>query len=142
MLAKRGTETKGFGGLAFNTVYWWLSDFGQSFSRPFYWGVASWAAFTAISAWLISSVRELGLEGWEFSALLSLKNSIPLLGSLFRFAPAPEGHVSWFQRYYDMLEKYPATVDWLIGLGVVQNIFGGVLLFLFLLALRNRFRLK
>ncbi len=142
MLAKRGTETKGFLGLAFNTAYWWLSDFGQSFGRPVCWWIASWAAFSGLNAWLLSSIREVGLQNWQFSAFLSLKNSIPLLGSLFRFAPAPEGHVSWFQRYYDTLEEHPATVDWLIGLGVVQNIFGGVLLFLFLLALRNRFRLK
>lgn len=142
MLAKRGTETKRPGGLAFNTLYWWLSDFGQSFGRPVWWWLASLGLFTAMNAWVIGSVRELGLKDWQFSALLSFKNSIPLLGSLFRFAPAPQEHVSWFQGYYDTLVGYPATVDGLRSLGVAQNIFGGVLLFLFLLALRNRFRLK
>ena len=149
MLAKRGTETTSFWGLAFNTLYWKLSNFGQSFTQPLRWLARSFLLFAALNVLVVSignpnslttiASRSLAVV---FSAFLSLKNSIPLLGSLFRFAPAPEGHVSWFQGYYDTLEAYPATVDWLIGLGVVQNIFGGVLLFLFLLALRNRFRLK
>ncbi|TDH38654.1 hypothetical protein E2A64_06025 [Pseudohoeflea suaedae] len=142
MLAKRGTETKSLWALASNALYWWLSDFGQSFGRPVCWWIGSWAVFSGLNAWLLTFMRDVELEDWKFSAFLSLKNSIPLLGSLFRFAPAPEKHVSWFQQYYDGLEQHTATVDWLIGLGVVQNIFGGVLLFLFLLALRNRFRLK
>lgn len=149
MLAKRGTETISFAGLLFNTFYWKLADFGQSFTLPVWWMFRAILLFAAVNVAVISICMPATLasissrfDAMAFSTFLSLKNSIPLLGSLFRFAPAPEGHKGWFQTYYDTLEDSPATVDWLIGLGVVENILGGVLLFLFLLALRNKFRLK
>ena len=149
MLAKRGTETTSRTGLLFNTLYWKISDFGQSFTLPVWWMFRAFLLFAALNVAVISLGMPATLasiasrfEAIVFSAFLSLKNTIPLLGSLFRFAPAPEEHASWFQRYYDTLKDHPATVDWLISLGVVESILGGVLLFLFLLALRNRFRLK
>ncbi|WP_394690309.1 hypothetical protein [Hoeflea sp.] len=149
MLAKRGTETTSAVGLLFNTVYWKISDFGQSFTLPLWLLFGSFLAFafanfvvlqSGISATSVTSAAR--VDAFVFSAFLSLKNSVPLLGSLFRFAQAPEKHKSWFQTYYDTLLGHQSTVDWLIGLGVAQNILGGVLLFLFLLALRNKFRLK
>lgn len=149
MLAKRGTETTSSTGLLFNTLYWKLSDFGQAFPLPVWWMFRTILLFAAVNVAVISIGMPATLatissrfDAMAFSTFLSLKNSIPLLGSLFRFAPAPQDHKSWFQTYYDTLEASPATVDWLIGLGVVENILGGVLLFLFLLALRNKFRLK
>ncbi len=149
MLAKRGTETKGVAGLLFNSLYWKISDFGQSFTLPVYWMFRAILLFAALNVAVISIGMPATLatissrfDAMAFSTFLSLKNAIPLLGSLFRFAPAPEGHKGWFQTYYETLKAHPATVDWLIGLGVVENIIGAVLLFLFLLALRNRFRLK
>jgi hypothetical protein len=150
MLAKRGVETKGFWGLAFNSLYWRLSDFGQSFGKPACWWGASIGLFAFLNTALIqiaapqlcSTIAGRG-ETLIFSVTLSLKNSLPLLGSLFRAVPAPDDFEGWFQRYYNPLgQNHPAAVDWLVGLGVLQAIFGGVLLFLFLLALRNRFRLK
>lgn len=149
MLAKRGTETTGRAGLAFNWLYWKLSDFGQSFMLPAWWMIRAFLMFAAANVAVISigmpdtlATISSRFEAIAFSTLLSLKNTIPLLGSLVRFAPSPEKHKGWFQRYYDTLTGHQSTVDWLISLGVVQNILGGVLLFLFLLAVRNKFRLK
>jgi len=149
MLAKRGVETTSFAGLLFNTLYWKISDFGQSFMLPVWWLFRTVLLFATANVVVISIGMPATLatissrfEALLFSTVLSLKNAIPLLGSLFRFAPAPEGHKGWFQSYYDTLKGHPATVDWLIGPGVVESIFGGVIVFLFLLALRNKFRLK
>jgi hypothetical protein len=67
---------------------------------------------------------------------------LPLFGSLFRFAAAPKDHISWYQKTYDKLAIAEINIDRLISLGIGQNLVGTVLLFLFLLALRNKFRLK
>ncbi|WP_299867623.1 pentapeptide repeat-containing protein [uncultured Hoeflea sp.] len=149
MLAKRGVETTSFAGLLFNTFYWKLSDFGQSFTLPLKWMGGLILVFAAINVAVVQIGAPSTLatipsrfEAIVFSVVLSLKNAVPLLGSLFRFASAPDEHKGWFQTYYDTLKQHTATVDWLIGLGVAQSILGGVLLFLFLLALRNKFRLK
>ena len=149
MLAKRGTETTSFAGLLFNTLYWKISDFGQSFTLPLLWLFHTFLVFAATNLLVISCLIAATratissyTQAIAFSIVLSLKNAVPLLGSLFRFAPAPEGHKGWFQEYYNTLKDDQATVDLLISLGVVESIAGGVLLFLFLLALRNRFRLR
>lgn len=149
MLAKRGVETTSFAGLLFNTFYWKLSDFGQSFTLPLIWMCRIILVFAVANVVVVQigapatlAIISSRFEAMMFSAVLSLKNAIPLLGSLFRFAAAPESHKGWFQTYYDTLKQHTATADWLIGLGVLESIIGGVLLFLFLLALRNKFRLK
>lgn len=141
MLAKRGVETTSFFGLAFNTLYHVLSDFGQSYTRPLMWMLASHLGFAAIYLRIIG-YQDAPWQKLAFAASLSARNTIPLLGSLFRFAPEPDGHEAAFQRAYDGLALPQGSVDWLIRLGVTQSILSGVLLFLFLLALRNKFRLK
>lgn len=141
MLAKRGFETDSFFGLLFNAIYWWLSDFGQSFVRPLLWLGASYLAFAAACLYLIRDTLTLTDRLW-FAADFSFRNMLPLFGSLFRFAPAPQDHVSWYQKTYDRLAAAGVDIDRLISLGIAQSLIGTVLLFLFLLALRNRFRLK
>ena len=141
MLAKRGTETTGFFGLLFNTIYWWLSDFGQSFVRPIGWLIASYLVFAAACLYLIRDTLTLSDRLW-FAADYSFRNMLPLFGSLFRFASAPTDHVSWYQKTYDCLGDAGVDIDQLISLGIAQSMIGTVLLFLLLLALRNKFRLK
>lgn len=141
MLAKRGTETPSFFGLLFNTIYWWLSGFGQSFVLPLIWLLGSFFSFAGICLYLIRDALTLTDRLW-FAADFSFRNMLPLFGSLFRFAVAPEGHVSWYQKTYDRLATTGVDIDRLIVLGIFQNLIGTVLLFLFLLALRNKFRLK
>lgn len=141
MLAKRGTETTGFFGLLFNTIYWWLSDFGQSFVLPLLWLGVSFLSFAAACLYLIRGALTWTDRLW-FAADYSFRNMLPLFGSLFRFAPAPKDHVSWYQKTYEKLATGGVDIDRLISLGIAQSLIGTVLLFLFLLALRNKFRLK
>ncbi|MEQ8481667.1 MAG: pentapeptide repeat-containing protein [Hoeflea sp.] len=141
MLAKRGTETKTLFGLLFNTLYWWLSDFGQSYLRPIGWLAVSYLIFAAACLYKIWPALTLSDRLW-FAAEFSFRSLTPLFGSLFRFAPAPEGHVSWYQKAYKSLADAGVDIDGLIALGVAQSVIGTVLLFLLLLALRNKFRLK
>jgi len=141
MLAKRGFETTTFFGLLFNTIYWWLSDFGQSFVRPLLWLGVSFFSFAGLCLYLIRDALTLTDRLW-FAVDFSFRNMLPLFGSLFRFASAPKDHVSWYQKTYDRLATAGVDIDLLIGLGIAQSLFGTVLLFLLLLALRNKFRLK
>ncbi|WP_420408561.1 hypothetical protein [Hoeflea sp.] len=141
MLAKRGTETKTLFGLLFSTLYWWLSDFGQSYLRPIGWLFVSYLIFAAACLYKIWPALTLSDRLW-FAAEFSFRSLTPLFGSLFRFAPAPEDHVSWYQKTYKSLADAGVDIDGLIALGVAQSVIGTVFLFLLLLALRNKFRLK
>ena len=141
MLAKRGTETTGFFGLLFNSLYWWLSDFGQSFVRPLVWLGVSFLSIWGLCLFLIRDTLTPEDRLW-FAADFSFRNMLPLFGSLFRFAAAPKDHISWYQKTYHKLAIAEINIDRLISLGIGQNLVGTVLLFLFLLALRNKFRLK
>lgn len=141
MMAKRGTETKGFLSLLFNSIYWHLSNYGQSFLLPIGWLLSSFAVFSSIYAGLILP----NLCSWSnvlYTLELSFKNSIPLLNSLFRFSASPDGYKTGFQKMIDALPDADAHVDLLIYLGVAQQLISGILLFFILLGLRNRFRLK
>ncbi|MEQ8738928.1 MAG: hypothetical protein RID59_10255, partial [Hoeflea sp.] len=127
--------------LLFNTLYWWLSDFGQSYLRPIGWLAVSYLIFAAACLYKIWPALTLSDRLW-FAAEFSFRSLTPLFGSLFRFAPAPEEHVSWYQKTYKGLAHAGVEIDGLIALGVAQSVIGTVLLFLLLLALRNKFRLK
>lgn len=141
MLAKRGTETTGFFGLLFNTLYWWLSDFGQSYLRPIGWLAVSYLMFAVACLYKIWPALEPTDRLW-FAADFSFRSLTPLFGSLFRFAPAPQDHISWYQKTYNDLGAAGVDIDGLVTLGIAQSVIGTVLLFLLLLALRNKFRLK
>lgn len=147
MLAKRGWETTSFSGLLFNTLYWQLSDFGQSFVRPLVGMIVSlFFFFLTFRAVILANFGvQSHLENWTetYAAFhLSLRNFIPFFGSLFRFSPRPKEHNSAFMNTYHDLVNKGLDADWLAAIGIIQNIIGAVLLFLFLLALRNKFRLK
>lgn len=147
MLAKRGWETKNFPGLLFNTIYWILSDFGQSFVWPVLWMVASiysfFCAYLGVINWQLGTYALPPSSDERLVAFsLSVFNFRPMLGGLFRFAKTPKIHDSEFTLAYGRLADKGLDVDLMVWLNVLQNIIGAVLLFLFLLALRNKFRLK
>lgn len=147
MLAKRGIETKTFSGLLLNSLYWHLSDFGQSFTKPMIWLGISWYFFFVLCIGIVDFYVDLPnkLQRWEvlwFAAFNSLRNAVPLVGSFFRFAPHPEGEPGWFLDKYHALFHEGLSIDPLLCINVLQNLIGLVLLFLLALALRNRFRLK
>jgi len=145
MMAKRGYETKSFGGLLFSTIYWVLSDYGQSFMRPLKAMVASLVGFfVGYVAILLSYISSMTVwwDALKFSAIHSFQNAVPIFGTFFRFAAKPEGKSGFYAETYAKLTTDNGAFEWLYWGGVIQSIFGAVLLFLFLLALRNKFRLK
>ena len=141
MLAKRGHETDTFGALFFNSIYWGLSNFGQSFTRPLAGLLINFFCFALLNiAYLIQATGN--WDHWWFGAELALRNGLSILGTLFRFAVRPEGHEGWFIGAYDDAIQAGASGDVLVYIGIFEQLFSSVLLFLFLLALRNKFRLK
>ncbi|MEP6356138.1 MAG: hypothetical protein ABJ081_05605 [Hyphomicrobiales bacterium] len=143
MRAKRGRE-KGsikWYELLINSLYSISSNFGQSYWRPASGLAGSLSLFFVLYAVLISKFLTIA-ETLCFAFFHSFKNFVPFLGSLFRFAARPEGHPSGYDEIFYELAHDGGPVDWLVYLGIFQNFFGLILLFLLLLGLRNKFRLK
>lgn len=141
MMAKRGVEHTTFWQLFFNTIYWKVSFYGQSYLRPLGWLAGSFATFAAI----YSLMAALPIGGWQslaFGITYSFKNSLPFLGTLTRSVPSPEGHVSWFALQLQAIKDAQPGPDWFTILGTGQAMLSLFFFFFVLLGLRNKFRLK
>ena len=141
MLAKRGVETITFTGLLFNSLYHQLSNFGQSYIRPLGWFIVSFIGFATLYYTMIASKYD-AVKSVSFALLYSFRNAIPFMGAIANVAPAPADHTSAFSSLFASIKNAGVSIDTLIVLSIFQNLIGGVLLFLLLLALRNKFRLK
>ncbi len=142
MMAKRGVETIGFWPLLLDSAYALFSDYGRSIARPIYGFIASFVLFTALYSGLLVDRIGMGLR-LVFSLEYSWHNTLPFLNTLFRFALRSADYSSGFElRLKQVQETIGLDFDWFVLASVIQQIFGGVLLFLLLLGLRNRFRLK
>jgi hypothetical protein len=141
MMAKRGSETKGFFPLLFNYLYGLLSGYGQSYIQPLKGFGFLWASFTFWNWTVIGSSIS---EGSRFglSALLSLLNSMPLIGLFAKRITPPAEHNSWLQTMMDCIKEAKVNIDYLTTIGIIEQFLGAILLFLLLLGLRNAFRLK
>jgi uncharacterized protein YjbI with pentapeptide repeats len=141
MMAKRGVEHTTFWQLLFNTIYWQVSFYGQSYLRPLGWLASSFATFATIYALMAA----LPIGGWQslaFGITYSFKNSLPFLGTLTRSVPSPDGHVSWFAVQLQAIKDAQPGPDWFTGLGTGQAMLSLFFFFFLLLGLRNKFRLK
>lgn len=154
MQAKRGHETKGLPGLFLDSAYSLLSGYGQSVWRPLSWLATSFAAFWFVYAPLILlNAMPLEKSIW-FATEYSARNTVPLTNTLFRFALAPTDYKSGFVARMDEVHAATSEVttdgsmaagglmDWIIGFSIAQQIIGAILLFLLILGLRNKFRMK
>jgi hypothetical protein len=139
--SKRGTEHK-----PWRTAFWFgiaydaFSDFGRSITRPLAIWFASGLAFAAIYLWNAG----VGASGWlspcagdgaskALKAItLSASNALPLIGS-------SRGEVA--AEFYKCL-ALPHAPAWSPLLQIWQTLWSAMLLFLFLLALRNQFKIK
>ena len=141
MMAKRGVETKGQFALLLDHFYGLLSGYGQSYKRPLIWLGGFWTFFAFIN--LLTVLKQLNLfEGLFFAARLSLHNLIPFISSLARFVSSPDKYTSGFQTTMNSLESGGVNIGVLTLFGMTQQFIGAILLFLLLLGLRNKFRLK
>jgi len=103
--------------------------------------LASWIWFAIVYNLQIEKIGEFS-ERTYFVFLHSLKNVVPLFTSLFRFGSRPEKYQSSYDKFYKSLKGHGVDVDMILSIGFVQQLMGVIFLFLFLLALRNKFRLK
>ncbi|MEL6505574.1 MAG: hypothetical protein AAFQ10_14095 [Pseudomonadota bacterium] len=146
MQAKRGVEqgSSTTVELLFNSAYYWLSNYGQSFKRPFYWMMGSFGFFGLFYLFFATQI----LPYWQAMAFAlghSFKNVVPLFTTLVRLGGRPEGYETNYNLAFAKLangQNGTALVDGLLLVSYVQQFIGIVLLFLLLLALRNKFRLK
>lgn len=129
-----------------------FSDLGKSLSRPVAW----WGALTAASAWLyhtpLSSAGATACVAGKgdpvMSALLLALKKGTILGGLD--AAGKDSQI--YACLYGLTEGYgsahgvkdfvPTVPDWVAMYGLAQSAFSAALLFLFLLALRNHFRIR
>lgn len=143
MLAKRGYEAGSTGPIALfiNWLYFTFSNFGQSYLRPLIAMFLSCFAFAIYYATQVNSLLK-SAEMNDFALGYSFRNVFPFLGSLLGAVFHPADHKSGFEKIFEKLGPKPELIDWLVTVGFVQNAIGAVLLFLLLLGLRNKFRLK
>ena len=141
MMAKRGWETKGAFGLLANWLYWITSNYGRSYEVPFCWMVASFLGFATHYSWWLNRYVPMEDAG-DFAFWFSLKNTVPFLGTLFRFVAEPENYTSQFDKAYSAAADAGLNVDALIHTWLFQGVLSLILFFFLLLGLRNRFRLK
>jgi pentapeptide repeat protein len=112
-------------------VYGLLSDYGRSYSRPLLWLVVV-VTFGAVpirahfgGGWSISTFTDHGISGGAVA--LSFANTFSALG---------------FRKDLIYPELVQILPGWLKVFAALQTILGIVLLFLFGLGIRNRFRMK
>lgn len=131
----------------FGLLYQLFSDFGRSLSRPIMWWLVWWTNFSLIYFLLHRDNEEIKLpntcshleivEPWIAAAGLSLYRSLPALSGLGD--KIREFQHSLFGVTVDCLPLVPNAVSFL---GVLQTVVATALLFLVLLAIRNRFRIR
>ena len=150
--SRRGTEHKLWHmGFWFGMAYDALSDFGRSIARPLALWIISIIAFSGIYLWNADisphhwsdRCAEVKATKWEKALTLSFSNAL-VVGS-------PRSH--------DINAIYACLYNWDIGqslaegrrlflppwstaLQIAQSLWSAVLIFLFLLAVRNQFKIK
>ena len=115
--------------------YQCVSDFGRSFGRPLLCWVVGLLTFAMLYNHL-GNGTEFG--EWRAAFGLSLHHG---LASLSGFG---DKLLDWYARLYGGQARCvrPTIPDGVSFLGVFQSMFSAVMIFLFLLALRNRFRIR
>lgn len=118
-------------------IYGALSDCGRSLVRPVAWGAAAWAGFR----WLypVLGVGEtVGPLTTGQAALLERDLSSFTTGNMLPFVSGlSPARTELLKRLFGEGIEIPGAVEWA---AIAQNATGALLLFLLLLAIRNRFR--
>ena len=133
VIARRGITDKWWNAsFWFGVFYQLLSNFGLSLSRPLIAWLMVLSGFACTYAY--------GSDGpWQTAFLLSLHKSLPALSSFSGGLPG------LYARLYGVASCdpfRPIIPDSVAVLGMMQTLFSAVMIFLFLLAVRNRFRVK
>lgn len=131
----------------FGVLYQVLSDFGRSVSRPLVcwliWLLAFWALYLAIRPDLDGMNMPRNCPGSEFVEPWIAALALSTHRSLPAFSGLGERVSSFHSTLYGIGDGCVALVPSAVSfLGVVQTVGSTALLFLLLLALRNRFRIR
>ena len=129
----------------------WLSDydFEKKFTQRIKWILAGFLIYTTSYIVFFGGY----LCKWNeiyFAIRLSYNNFLPVIGTFNRLSIKPQDNDSLISQEYrsSFLQQFDLFFNdglypgFIIRLEVLQNAFGAILLFLFLLAIRNKFRLK
>jgi uncharacterized protein YjbI with pentapeptide repeats len=147
--AKRGTEHKPWhAAYWFGLIYDAFSDFGRSMMRPFY----AWAALTAVfaafylatsgapSLWACAPAAEglkAGITALGEAAYLAVKNGLIVIGL------GSEGKINQAHAcLYGGTVGAPVFPSGISIWQIVQNLLSAPIIFLFLLGVRNNFKIK
>lgn len=133
VIARRGVTDKWWHApFWLGVFYQFLSNFGLSLSRPLMAWFMVLLGFACAYAY--------GSDGpWQTAFLLSLHKSLPALSSFSGGLPG------LYARLYGVASCdpfRPIIPDSVIVLGIMQTLLSAAMIFLFLLAVRNHFRIK
>ena len=148
LLARRGvTDRYWHASFWLGVFYQLFSDFGRSLLRPLLW----WTMGVLVFAWIYLGCYPRGGEWWLLECVKGTgKPWVSALGlSLHRSLPALSGFGDKLPQFHACLYGVhsenpfrPIIPDVVSFLGVPQVLFSAVMIFLFLLAVRNHFRIK
>ena len=148
LLARRGvTDRYWHASFWLGVFYQLFSDFGRSLLRPLLW----WTMGVLVFAWIYLGCYPRGGEWWLLECVKGTgKPWVSALGlSLHKSLPALSGFGDKLPQFHACLYGVqsenpfrPIIPDVVSFLGVPQVLFSAVMIFLFLLAVRNRFRVK
>ncbi len=139
--SRRGTLDKPWhAAFWFGAMYDVLSDFGRSMMRPFYFWLISIAGFTAAYLADASKLADYaaacakpGADAapqWLNALALAIKNALVFAGTDRKMEP----------QYACLYGDAVPVTSTFIQMG--QTVWSAILIFLFLLAVRNRFKIK
>ncbi len=123
-------------------AYQWFSSFGRSMLRPLLWWAVVTLAFAGSYWWgSLNGNSCVGGGSNTFNSALYLSLNKALI---FSGIGTPEYlSQSYACLYGTMGENLPPVIpDYVAFMGILQTVFSGTLIFLFLLAVRNQFRIR
>ena len=150
LLARRGvTDRYWHAAFWLGVFYQIFSDFGRSLIRPLLWWAAGMLVFAVIyfshhpgsSEWWLLECIAGSSKPWVSTLGLSLHKSLPAVSGFGFGDKLPQFHACLYGVESENPFR-PIIPDEVAFLGVLQVLFSAVMIFLFLLAVRNHFRIK
>ena len=148
LLARRGvTDRYWHASFWFGVFYQIFSDFGRSLIRPLLWWATGMLVFAAIyvgyhpsgGEWFLLECVKGTSKPWVAALALSLHRSLPALSGFGNTLPQFQACLYGVQSENPFRPVIPDVVSFL---GIPQVLFSAAMIFLFLLVIRNHFRIK
>jgi len=111
-------------------LYDWISEYGQSTTRPVFWFFGTWVFFCH---WFWRADHYLNAISSASGASMWATNTWPWFGFSLQYLLNPLG-------IFSKTAQFDSQYPWLIALGTVESLLTTVFAALWLLAIRRRFR--